>query len=202
MVNWKPANWLVLRIGSLFSIWKDRWRLVGWEVLPQNSSQSILRNELLAHMILMAHFTGKRSDGLCYKLIDWFYVSERSVLKGVREMNNLGYDFNRKFISETGKRFSFKFYAVLFQKIKIKILNIRLDEEPCKYEDTIRFVFCCYYYYFVVFIIIVIFYLFSFFSFLIEQYYKNLSISTVVCYSGMYYIWENGQALHLVLSEF
>ena len=56
--------------------------------------------------------------------------------------------------------------------------------------------------YFVVFIIIVIFYLFLFFIFLIEQYYKNLSIRTVVCYSRVYYIWENSQALHLILSEF
>ena len=81
-------------------------------------------------------------------------------------MNNLGYDFNRKFISETGKRFSFKFYAVLFQKRKRKIFNIRQDEEPCKYEDTVRFGFCCYYlfccfYYYRYFLFIFIFYFFN-----------------------------------------
>lgn len=171
MVNWKPANWLVLRIGSLFSIWKGRrWRWVVCEVLPQNSSQSILRNKLLAHTILMAHFTGKRSNGVCYKLIGWFYVSERSVWKGVREMNNLGYDFNRKFISETGKRFSFKFYAVLFQKRKRKIFNIRQDEEPCKYEDTVRFGFCCYYYLFCCF------YYYRYFLFIFIFYFFNWAI--------------------------
>lgn len=51
--------------------------------------------------MLIGHFTGSRSLDLCQMLIDWFYVSGQLVLTSLREVNNLEFDFNCKWVQET-----------------------------------------------------------------------------------------------------
>ena len=34
-----------------------------------------MQNNLLVYLIVMAHLTGHRLDGLCYKSFAWFYVN-------------------------------------------------------------------------------------------------------------------------------
>ena len=74
----------------------------------------------------MTNLTGNRSVDLFQKLIDWFYVSGQWVLTSLREVNDLEYDFNYKFIRETtfeNLKFSFMFYVKRLRK-KINIYMI------------------------------------------------------------------------------
>ena len=69
--------------------------------------------------MLMAHLTGNRLVDLFQKLIDWFYVSGQLVLTGLRDVDDLEYDFNYKFIRETtveNLKFSIMFYAKCLRK--------------------------------------------------------------------------------------
>ena len=52
--------------------------------------------------MLMAQLAGSQLDGLCYRLIDWFYVIGQLTLTELRKKKNLECNFYCKFIPVTG----------------------------------------------------------------------------------------------------
>ena len=107
---------------------------------------SILRNKLLTYSKLIVLLTVNPSGGLCYKLTDWFCVSQQLKLNGLRAMKKFGFDFNCKLIPEAAIENLSTLCNSLFQKNRI--VNICLDEEPCTVNMAIPIQNRFAYYYF------------------------------------------------------